>query len=729
MNLSLRTKTILAAFLFFPLVALSAPISKGKAARIAREFISNRHGGGTKEMKCTYAKKRQSPKQDVNASDAAYYVFDGNDAKGFVIVAGDDRLPSIIGYSDNENFDTANMPEACKAWLDAVAYSVENLSTTEDAAVYAQAKAITYPTKVVEPLLKSQWGQDAPYNTLTPEVNGEPTVTGCVATATAQIMYYYKYPARPTGTVSYTDNGVQRTIDFDSEPAFDWANMLPTYNSASSETSCTAVAQLMKCVGYGAKMRYGTAESAADPYVSAEALINNFGYDPNIHHYERELLSDNEWVDIITGELYAGRPVLYGGNDYEGKIGHSFVCDGYDGAGLFHFNWGWKGRCDGYYNLSALSPTTQGIGGTSRTYSFVQNVECHIQPLGRGESVPQTNQLLWNNELNVYVGGKFYVLSANPEINVSTTQYSGFMFYCAARSHIEFEGDVCVAIINGSEIEPIEPTILHTTFKPSTFTEYSMNMSHIGIPKGTHHIGFFYRTTTEGKWRQLIANIYGPSECYMIKDDESITYRAVAPDLKVVEESFTGLSPKMIIGSEYPIKLVGRNVGSMMLSGPMGITVAKKATPNDVEMFAKPVFIASGETAEVNFILETADMEVGQYVITPVYEIAITLSDQRVIFAMGSDRTVELVEDQNLSIGNAAEVQQKPVISVSDGLLNVSSGEPIKALRIIDIQGRVPVSLAAGGSSVSVPVSHLQHGIYIISVTTESGKTNVAVKI
>ena len=728
MNLSLRTKTILAAFLFFPLIALSAPISKGKATRIAREFISNRQGGGSKEMKCTYAKKRQSPKSDADASDAAYYVFDGNDAKGFVIVAGDDRLPSIIGYSDNENFDTANMPEACKAWLDAVAYSVENLSTTEDAAVYAQSKAITYPTKVVEPLLKSQWGQDAPYNTLTPEVNGEPTVTGCVATATAQIMYYYKYPARPTGTVSYTYNGVERTLDFNSQPAFDWDNMLPTYDSGSSETSCTAVAQLMKCVGYGAKMRYGNDESSADPYISADALIKYFGYDPNIHHYERELLPDDEWVDIITSELYAARPVLYGGNRFYGG-GHSFICDGYDGEGMFHFNWGWKGVCDGYYNLSALGPRTQGVGGPANTYSFVQNVECHIQPLGWGESVPQTNQLLWNNELNVCVASDKKTCSANPEITVPTTEDSGFNFYCMARSHIVFDGDVCAAVITDSGIEPIESSITKMKLQPSTYTEFNVDMPHCGLAEGTYRIGFFYRTKTEGKWRQLIANIYGPSECYVTIAADKITYRGVSPDVNVVEDHVIGIKSTMNTGSEYIITVLGRNEGSMMFSGLMGITVAKKDATGDDEVLTRPVLIASGETGVIGVTLNTTGMEPGQYVITPVYIIAITLQDDRKIIPMGRSRIVEVVEDQDLSIGNAAEVQQKPIISVSDGMLNVSSGESIKAVRITDIQGRVPVSIAAGSNSVSVPVGHLQHGIYIISVTTEHGKSNVALRI
>ena len=254
-------------------------------------------------------------------------------------------------------------------------------------------------------------------------------------------------------------------------------------------------------------------------------------------------------------------------------------------------------------------------------------------------------------------------------------------------------------------------------------------MPHCGLAEGTYRIGFFYRTKTEGKWRQLIANIYGPSECYVTIAADKITYRGVSPDVNVVEDHVIGIKSTMNTGSEYIITVFGRNEGSMMFSGLMGVTVAKKDATGDDEVLTRPVLIASGETGVIGVTLNTTGMEPGQYVITPVYIIAITLQDDRKIIPMGRSRIVEVVEDLDLSIGNAAEVQRTPIISVSDGVLNVSSGEPIKAVRITDIQGRVPVSIAAGSNSVSVPVGHLQHGIYIISVTTERGKSNVTLRI
>lgn len=833
----MRLKLILLSIVIFPAFALATTISKEEAARKATEFIANRRQANTTtELNCTYAHSRQHKAQSKNAdgNDAAYYVFSGANDKGFVIVAGDDRLPSIIGYSDTGRFDTANMPEACSAWLDAIAVWGEECSMLIEE---KSEKAIAYPTKPVEPLLTTKWDQENPYNTLTPVIGGKQSLTGCVATATAQIMNYYHYPERSTGSVSYNDNGVQRTMNFDDQPAFDWSNMLSTYTSASPEANRMAVARLMQCVGYGVQMTYGSDVSVAHHRNAGEALYKYFGYDSNIHRYERNKMSDAEWINIITDELYAGRPVLYDGKGASGNVGHTFVCDGYDGNGMFHFNWGWSGNCDGYFNLSALTPKKQGAGGTASSYTFNQAIECHIQPAGAGVSTPQTSHLLWIYDLFIYVGSTTYKASIHEEIKASKDADTGFFFYCMANGHKDFNGEVCSAIITDEGIQPIESTIQSVQITAGGYKGIYINVPAQEIGNGTFHIGTFYRTQTDGEWQQISANLYEPRESNVTIDDTNITYKRMLPYTHLTESGIGGIGSKIYTENDYTITLNALNDGSTSFAGCIGIQITPNPTlqTQHQTLNTTNVFIAAGETCEMEYALSTRGMAAGEYTITSVYTTAST-STQDNIMAMGEPRTITLIanpgigvmqpatgyyiierpkpgiditlqktlagewqgsvvakvtlngEDtgvtlsaDNLSIngmtadygctvkGNMSTLASSTVyditfyldhadgmvigtgkliltgtedsindvesangkasVTLSGGMLRVSSGEHITSIGITDMQGRVLRNAAVNGYAIDIPVSNLPKGIYIIGVNTVTGKTVVKVRI
>ncbi|MDO4319727.1 MAG: C10 family peptidase [Bacteroidales bacterium] len=307
----------------------------------------------------------------------AYYVFDSGAITLFV--SADDVAFPLLGYTDG-SFDPACMPPAMEWWLGQYSRQIEIANAGRlRAAALSRADDDRLP---IAPLLTTQWNQSAPYNDLCPLKNDQVTYTGCVATSTAQVMGYWRWPAKGNGLVSYDWNN--RTLSLDlSQTALVWDDMLPTYADATSGTDGQrlAVATLMRACGYALHMNYGLAEdggSSALGYDVAPALINHFDYDKAIHNEEAIFYAPDVWEDMIYANLRDCGPMVYGGRNEGG--GHSFVCDGYDTDGLFHINWGWNGMSDGYFRLTALDPSDQGAGGSSAGYNDGQHAVLGIRP-------------------------------------------------------------------------------------------------------------------------------------------------------------------------------------------------------------------------------------------------------------------------------------------------------------------------------------------------------------
>lgn len=302
---------------------------------------------------------------------------------GFVIVSADDCVGDelLLGYSQDGVFDPQTMAPAMKWWLEQYTLQIEAASRTGATAPEQQLRA---PRKAIAPLVATRWNQDAPYNDLCPEVKGVRCVTGCVATAMAQIMKYHSWPEHGKGSNTYYWNGTEISTDFLSI-YFDWESMTDTYSASSTEKERLAVAQLMSACGRSVSMQYSATASGAPDYYVQSALVNNFSYDKGIRYAERDYFSKAEWEDFIYAQLEEYGPVLYSGNSSAG--GHSFVCDGYADDGFFHFNWGWGGMSDGYFRLTALDPTSQGIGGSTDGYNFQQAVIANIAKLGKSRYI------------------------------------------------------------------------------------------------------------------------------------------------------------------------------------------------------------------------------------------------------------------------------------------------------------------------------------------------------
>lgn len=337
-------------------------------------LLATRGGESTPALCYTVETSQQQP---------AVYVFHKNNSQGFLIVSADDYTPALLGYSDSGSFNPDNIPPQLKYWLGEYSRQIQLLREGEVSPVKAGAKSSLPDWKPITPLVESKWNQGDPFNlycyTIAADGTETKSVTGCVATSMAQVMYYYKYPEIGHGSISYKheDSGTY-SMNFDSQP-FEWNEMQPTYYPDSyTSAQADAVAYLMKACGYSVKMNYGKGESGAVGANIPTALINYFGYDDNIVIRDRKFYTYADWTAMIYKNLSECGPVVYDGSALDG--GHSFVCDGYDGNGYFHINWGWGGMSDGYYLLDALNPDEFGIGGTAGGFNLGQQVMLGISP-------------------------------------------------------------------------------------------------------------------------------------------------------------------------------------------------------------------------------------------------------------------------------------------------------------------------------------------------------------
>lgn len=361
--------------LFLGSINISAQqISKDDAQVIAKQFLkgSNRlkKATGTEIGNVALVYTEKSEKD----GETNLYVFNG-EQDGFVIVAGDERCSNLIlGFSDENSFDASEMPSNIKYWLkgysiqiDQIKESKANVSGNSQSAkanYIRKASSTNINMPIVSPLLTKNgteitWKQGAPFNGKAPYIGQSQCITGCVATAMAQIMYYWEWPIKGTGSNSYTWKEQTLSSTFN-DHTYNWSIMKPTTNKNTTEEQKNAVAQLLYDCGVSVNMNYGVGSggdhgSSATSENARTALRKNFGYANSTGIRYRFNYTNEEWESILIDELKKRRPILYGGQDKSGQGGHAFVCDGYGEQGkknYFHFNWGWDGSSNGYYTIS-----------------------------------------------------------------------------------------------------------------------------------------------------------------------------------------------------------------------------------------------------------------------------------------------------------------------------------------------------------------------------------------
>ena len=368
------------------------PVDVEKARKVAKTFLNNNGA-------------RSTGLRDVSAEANFSNVYVFTTENSFVLIAADDCAQPVLGYSLTSRFDVENMPDNKASWIqqysEDIHYAIEHqmrasLEILQEWNDLASGNPNTgRATTVVAPLLSTQWSQNSPYNMLCPSNS----VTGCVATAMAQVMKYWNYPQHGIGSHSYVhSNYGELTADFQST-TYDWNNMTNTYSNSSSYTQKLAVATLMYHCGVSVNMNYSPNASGASTTTVPNALITYFNYSTDAHFVSRTGYSDSQWITMLKADLDLSRPIQYEGVGSGG--GHSFVCDGYNSSNYFHFNWGWAGYCDEYYSINNLAPGPNGPGsGSTGVYNDYQGAVFGVHPSECTAGTP-TNLTYTQNERNV----------------------------------------------------------------------------------------------------------------------------------------------------------------------------------------------------------------------------------------------------------------------------------------------------------------------------------------
>lgn len=385
---------------------------------------SNLQAGGAKKAAANIAVEKYQSLDMVNV----YGIKD----KGVVFISKDDDIEPVLGISD-EDFDVNNMPCGMKWWLNTANKSLERM----------KAKGITYSANPMAAsgrptyFIKTYWNQGTPFNNHCPQINGSAAPTGCIATAMAQIMKYYQYPATSKGTgiysvTTYKDKndkeGTTKWYKRELGHTYQWTAMLSSYGIVSEDEN-DAVATLMADAGAASQMNYQANGSGTIEWYAAKGFAENFRYDSlAISCLQRDFYTDAEWMEMVRKEMEAKQPVLYCGSD-EIEGGHAFLLDGIQEDGKVHVNWGWGKSGDGWFDIDVLRPNITGFTGEGFNIgqSMVLGFKKQETPSADEENISQ-----WVTD-----GYSFYI--SNNELHVKLTNAYNY-------SHRVFEGRLDIVL-------------------------------------------------------------------------------------------------------------------------------------------------------------------------------------------------------------------------------------------------------------------------------------------
>lgn len=595
-------KILLAAIMLLPFCGYGRSLTPDEAlGRVMAETgtLRNSTAGKFQAADLVYTGK------SADAVSPLYYIFSAT-GKGFMIAGADDVAAPVLGYGDSgfENYES--LPCNVKWWLGEYAAQIEAARKAEGKPEEGRvARAIDKSKRHdVGLMCTTRWNQDAPYNNLTPRVNGTATYTGCVATAMAQVMKYQNHPPKGTGSKTYTWNNQQLSLDF-STITFDWDNMLNDYAVEScNDAQADAVANLMKACGYSVEMSYGTGASGAFTQAVGQALYTYFDYSKNLHVYTRSVTPRDEWDELVYQSLANGAPVVYAGNNDGG--GHAFVCDGYHNAtGYFHFNWGWGGTSDGYFRLDALDPGSQGIGGSSAGYNNDQCVIVNALPSSKSPGSSLRYALGTGSNLTYTISGTTVQMTS--EVNNTG------------------DGDINNgrSCLRAKNIETSNYSNGYTSSTSLPFGRYypnlSLSMSMASLPDGTYEVQPWLQCN--GVWTPFDSDVSISNKVLITKSGSTLTMENVegakwfdVSDLDVVSGNniYAGLPFKVTVtftnNSDYE--------STQKIS--MGVVETNGSNFYGADAFSY-INLVGHENRTMEFVI-TAPSTTGSYYLWPIIE-------------------------------------------------------------------------------------------------------------
>lgn len=513
--------------LMVAIAAMAEGIDRSAALQKAQRFMPGKEFVTGKTM---LSARAMAPQEHD-----AFYVFNAKDGDGFVIVSGDDRTMDILGYSEHGTLDTDNLPENLKWWLDSYASQIKALGASLEPVVRT---ADAQRSAAIEPLVKTAWDQTEPYNYMCPDYYlidyDEPgydtdmrSLTGCVATAMAQIMYYWKWPKTCPALESYP---IYQYYTIKALPAtsFEYDKMKEYYERDETGPAADAVAKLMRYCGQATQMLYSPASSETS--LTSEVLASVFQYSPNCHELHRNGYSPTQWEEIIYDELSAKRPVIYGG--FTRNIGHQFIVDGCDGNGYFHINWGWGGDYDAYYVLSVGGQKTQeGI-----PYVYNQTAFVGLKPAEAGEKIRPLIQSNIPEMANTSIYHRPSTASNFTDVHLGSTIYAHYSALPSNNIDVELgwgllQNDAVVQILDRKTFS-IQPTYWWY------FDYYELLSFGAGLADGQYQLRPIHRFAGDSEWK--ICDSGNTSQlCAEVKGNTMLVGVAIPNDMSFKVNSIT----------------------------------------------------------------------------------------------------------------------------------------------------------------------------------------------
>ena len=587
------------------IVMMAGDITPEQALQQAASFMNGRVANGSRRAPVT--EQQLTMTQQVSG----LYVFNVTDNGGFVIVSNDDVATPILGYSDSGSFDPNNIPENMRAWLqgyaDEIAWAKQH-GVVKAPAASNRASAVKEP---IAALVQTKWNQDSPYNDLVSSTDYFPiagAVTGCVATAMAQVMYYTATKAglsssyTSKATDSYTTSYGKTIPVVPANTALNWSLMKTEYTGSEESSAKTAVATLMKACGASVHMDYATAAyggSSANSDIVDDALIDYFGYeDATTQFVDRSYYSYRNWIEMLYNELNQERAIFYSGQSTGG--GHAFVCDGYQGEDYFHINWGWGGDSDGYFKLSVLNPDEQGIGGSTSTdgYNFGQGAVVGIQLEGGTGTVISTPNTV-NLTLNSVAASK---------TSMTTDETIDITFNITNNSSNDYDGEIGLTFIDAG-LGDGKMFLIPAGETKDCVVEFSPKST------GTYKISA-YKPNGAGRYSSLDLSKYvtvtvaGGSGTLPNSSDLDLT-----TTLKSLENS--NASKTEVYGDDVKAVITVSNPSTTTnFKGTFKILLHDPDYPSWYTGFSKTLTVPANGSVDVEFVRENQDLNYNYYIAT-----------------------------------------------------------------------------------------------------------------
>lgn len=456
----MRKTTILILCLLAAASAFAKQISEQEAFAKAEQFMQG------KKLKTG---RRLMHGAQAKQTFKSLYIFNAEANGGFVIVSGDDRTQSILGYADEGSFDELSIPNNAKWLLDYYDKAIVSLSNNNT----YNFRTRSTNRMPIETLIKTQWSQDSPYNKLCPEQDGVHCVTGCIATAMAQVINYHQWTKIPTGAVpAYLIFGENLWMEELPATTFDWSNPDDDF-----------IARLMLYCGQSVEMQYGKIASGAFEGDIPQALSKIFGYSNRVQRIYKGNYTEEDWDDLIYSEIKKGYPVIYCGQNSEGSS-HCFIVDGYSDNSLYHVNWGWGGVADGYFLLSTMNPNNDDFG-----FNLTQTMIANIRPLGNIEEILITLQKMSYSQRYIQREG---ASSPFPPFEINVT----FETNAQKNTMVEiglalYSGNTMLSLLNSETIE-VAQGITYTKAIPITLDT--------DLPNGDYSLAMVSRSIGSDEW-------------------------------------------------------------------------------------------------------------------------------------------------------------------------------------------------------------------------------------